>query len=83
VQGLGKQEILSRYKAYLPVDAQQQANLGSPDNPVSIEQFEAWQDAISIKISQGLIALNSDESTATAIYNPVTGKAYFENLINF
>ena len=81
VQRLSKQEILSRYKAYLPVDRKQQDHPISPDGPISIEQFEAWKAVISIKINEGLIAQSSDESTATAIYDPATETAYFENLI--
>ena len=83
VHRLVKQETLSRYKAYLPVDKELHGQPISPDGSVSIEQFEAWQDAISIKIKEGLIAQNSDQSSATAVYDPVTEKAYFENLINF
>lgn len=91
VKRLVKQETLSRYKAYLPADKEQKGQPISPDGSVSIEQFEAWQNAISIRVTEGLIAQNSSENadestastTATAVYDPVTKKAYFENLIDF
>jgi hypothetical protein len=56
---LSEQEILSRDSADLPVDKKQQAKARptDPDDSRSIEQFEAWQSAISIKISNGLIEL--------------------------
>jgi hypothetical protein len=83
VHRLVKQEALSRYKAYIPPEKEQQGQPISRDGSVSIEQFQAWQAAISIKIKDGLIAEGSGEGTATAIYDPATEKAYFENLINF
>ena len=83
VHRLNKQEILSRYKAYLPAGNNQQDQPVTPDGTVSIEQFETWQDAISITVKEGLIAQNPDGSTATVIYDPKTQKAYFEHLINF
>lgn len=82
VQRLSSQETLSRYKAYLPADKEQQSQPISSDGSVSIEQFETWQAAISIRIQDGLIAQNV-EKTATAVYDPKTEKAYFEHLINF
>lgn len=83
VQRLGKQETLSRYKAYLPVAKEQQGKPISPDGSVSIEQFEAWQDAISITVKEGLVAHASDGGTITVVYDPQTKTAYVENLTNF
>jgi hypothetical protein len=81
VRRLINQEILSRYKAYVPTEQGQTGKPISPDGSVSIKQFEAWQAAISIKIDAGLIAKNASE--AIAIYDLDTQKAYFEHLISF
>ena len=83
VHRLGKQKTLSRYKAYLPADKEQQTQPISPDGSVTVEQFEKWQAAISIRIQDGLIAQSAAEGSATAVYDPKTKKAYFENLIAF
>ena len=83
VHRLGKQETLSRYKAYLPADKEQEGQPVSPDGSVSIEEFETWQAAISIRIKEGLIAQNSTEDSAKIVYDPRTERAYVENLINF
>ncbi|CAA6680199.1 MULTISPECIES: hypothetical protein [unclassified Lentimonas] len=82
VQHLSEPEILSRYKAYLPVDKTQQAKPITPDNSISAEQFKAWQSAISITMRNGLIVQNTEHRTGTVIYDPHTHKAYVENLIN-
>ena len=83
VHRLAKQETLSRYKAYLPADKKQQSQPISPDGSVSVEQFETWQAAISIRVKDGLIAQNAAEGSATAVYDQKTKKAYFENLTIF
>lgn len=81
VKRLISQEILSRYKAYVPTEAGKKGQSATPDGNLSIEQFEAWQDDISIKVDAGLIAIREDE--AMTIYDNLTKKAYFEHLINF
>ena len=82
IRPLDKQAALSRYKAYLPMDAKQAKPI-SPGAPIAIEQFSVWQNEICIKISEGLIAESPDHSIGTALYDPATGKAYVENLGNF
>ncbi len=83
VQRLSTQTNLSRYKAYLPADQEQQNQPIAPDGYVSVEQFQTWQAAISIRIQDGLVAQNPAESSATAVYDPKTNKAYFEDLTIF
>ena len=83
VAPLSEQTALSRYKAYLPPSPKKQAKHLPKHAPISIEQFSAWQDEISIKINEGLIAESTDNSIGTAIYDTTTGKAYVENLISF
>lgn len=74
---------LSRYKAYLPVDQSQKGKPVSSDGFVTVEEFDTWQNAISIHVEEGLIAQALDGSTGRFIYDSNTGKAYFENLIGF
>ena len=50
---------------------------------ITSEQFQTWQAAISIRIQDGLVAQNPAESSATAVYDPKTNKAYFEDLAVF
>lgn len=82
VHRLSKQEILSRYKAYLPADNDQREQPVTSDGSVSVKQFKAWQNAISITVKEGLIAQHPDGSTATVLYDPKTQTAYFERLTN-
>ncbi len=81
VRKLISQEILSRYAAYIPTEAGKTGEPATPDGSVSPEQFKAWQDAISVKITSGLIAEGPNK--AVAIYDADTHKAYFEHLIDF
>ena len=83
VQRLSTLTNLNRYKAYLPPDQEQQNQSIAPDGYVSVEQFQTWQAAISIRIQDGLVAQNPAESSATAVYDPKTNKAYFEDLAVF
>ena len=80
---LSEPETLSRYKAYLPADKTQQAKSITSDTPITVEQFKEWKSAISIQISNGLIAEKPDGSAGTAIYDPVAGKAYVEHLMHY
>jgi hypothetical protein len=79
VKHLTKQETLSRYKAYIPADSRQ-TGPASPNGPLSVDEFQAWQRAISIQINKGLIAVGANG--ATAIYDRDSGKAYYEHLAN-
>jgi hypothetical protein len=81
VKKLVSPEILSRYAAYIPTKAGKKGEPITPDGVISVEVFEAWQGAISVKIKSGLIAHGADKSVA--IYDLVTKKAYFEHLIDF
>lgn len=81
VQRLVSQEIVSRYKAYIPTPAGKSSEPATPGGVISVEQFEAWQNDISAKIATGLIAEGADD--AIAIYDKKAQKAYFEHLINF
>ncbi len=81
VRRLVNQEIISRYKAYIPSPAGQSSQPATPGGVLTVEQFESWQNDISAKITIGLIAEGPEKEIA--IYNPKTKKAYFEHLINF
>lgn len=81
VRRLITDEILSRYKAYLPTEEAQSGKPVSHDGFVTPKQFELWKDAISVKVSEGLIARS--ENQAAAVYDTATKKAYFEQLIDF
>ncbi|WP_269526131.1 hypothetical protein [Coraliomargarita parva] len=81
VRRLAGKEILSRYKAYIPTDLSESGNPAKTDGNFSPEDFSVWQNAISISLSEGLIA--ESDAGAYALYDPQTGKAYFEHLIGF
>ncbi len=81
VRRLISQEILSRYKAYIPTAAGKKGESAAPQGGISVEQFESWQKNISIKTNTGLVATKNDD--AIVIYDGVTQKAYFEHLIDF
>ena len=80
VKRLNKPKTLSRYKAYIPTELGKTGNPISSDGSISMEQFQTWQRAISIKIDQGLIAKSTNK--AIAIYDGDSGKAYFEHFIS-
>lgn len=81
VQRVTTPEILSRYKAYIPSPESESAEPAVPQGAASIEQFEDWQNQISITVRSGIIATGSEKAVAT--YDLKTKKAYYEQLINF
>lgn len=81
VQRVTTPEILSRYKAYIPTPEAQSSEPATPNGVVSIEQFEDWQNQISVTVNTGMIATGSDK--AVAVYDPKTQRAYYELLIGF
>jgi len=78
VRRLVKEAVLSRYAAYLPRDDDRPAEPVAPDGRVTPEEFEEWQNTISIRATDGIIA--DGENNETALYDPRTDKAYFEQL---
>jgi hypothetical protein len=83
VKRIVKAQTLSRYNAYLPVNKEQQATPAADDGFVPLKEFEAWQNAINIQITDGLIAKHPSSSTITAIYEPQSNRVYYENLSLF
>jgi len=81
VRRLANQEIISRYKAYIPTPAGQSDAPATAGGVFTIEQFESWQNDISAKVDRGLIAESPEKEIA--IYDSETKKAYYEYLINF
>ena len=81
VQRVTSPQILSRYKAYIPTPEGQSDEPVTQDGSITIEQFQAWQNQISITVDSGMIAKGEDRSVA--IYDLKTQKAYFEQLRNF
>lgn len=81
VRRLVDQEIISRYKAYVPTPATKSSTPVTPGGVLTVEQFESWQNDISARIDRGLIAEGPDQEIA--IYDSQAQKAYFEHLINF
>ena len=81
VQRVTTPEILSRYKAYIPNPESESSEPPVPQGALSVEQFEDWQDQISINVQSGMIAKGDDK--AVAVYDIKTKKAYYEQLINF
>ena len=81
VRRLNTPEIVSRYKTYIPTPEGASSEPATPEGVVTIEQFQDWQSAISIKVETGIIAQSEDN--AVAVYDLRTQKAYFEHLINF
>lgn len=84
IQRVTSPEILSRYKAYIP-PAKSETNEPElrelPENALTIEAFQQWQNQISITVNSGMMAKGSKQSVA--IYDNITQKAYFEQLTNF
>ncbi|MGB0413297.1 MAG: hypothetical protein ACPGJU_02520 [Coraliomargarita sp.] len=80
VRRMMNQEIISRYKAYIPTPEGKRGEPFSPDGSIPFETFQAWQDTISIKVNKGLIA--KGPNSEIAIYDPANKKAYFEHLFN-
>lgn len=80
VRQLINQEIVSRYKAYVPPPSSSEESSGS-SREIDFEALKAWQQAISVKIEVGLIAKGEDDSIA--VYDFYKQRAYFEHLINF
>jgi len=81
VRKLVNQEIISRYKAYIPSPAGQSSIPATPGGVLTVKQFESWQGDISAKVERGLIAESPEKEIA--IYDSKTKKAYYEFLINF
>jgi len=81
IQRVTTPEILSRYKAYIPSPESESGEPAVPDGAVTMEQFQDWQNQISITVNSGMIATGSDK--AVAVYDVKTQKAYYEELINF
>ncbi|MGZ0655681.1 hypothetical protein ACWPKO_11360 [Coraliomargarita sp. W4R53] len=81
VRRLVNQEIISRYKAYIPTPSSSSNTPATPGGVFTIEQFESWQDDISAKVELGLIAESPEKEIS--IYDSRTKKAYYEYLINF
>jgi len=78
VRRLVNEEVLSRYAAYFPTKSDTPERPVTPDGRVTPEEFEAWQNTISVRVTDGIIA--SGEDNETAIYDVQTRKAYFEQL---
>ncbi len=78
VRRMMNQEIVSRYKAYIPTEEGKSGQPFSADGSIPFESFQAWQNAISAKVNNGLIAKGPDNSIA--IYDNNKKKAYFEHL---
>ncbi len=74
-------EIISRYNAYIPTAESESTEPVTPDGVISVEQFEAWQQKISVTVESGLLARSTEN--AIAVYDTETRKAYFEHLIDF
>ncbi|WP_308984112.1 hypothetical protein [Thalassobacterium sedimentorum] len=81
VRRLVNQEIISRYRAYIPTPNSRSSSPATPGGVLTIEQFESWQDDISAKVARGLIAESPEKEIA--IYDSHTKKAYYEYLIDF
>jgi hypothetical protein len=81
IKRLTQQEIISRYKAYLPAPASQPKPSEFAVDQINKQQFESWQNDISAKVEQGLIAEGDEKNIA--VYNIKTRRAYYEQLINF
>jgi hypothetical protein len=80
IQPVTNAEILSRYKAYIPTREKEASASPLPQGTLSVEQYQDWQNRISITVQSGMIAV-SDEK-AVALYDRETEKAYYEKRIN-
>lgn len=78
VRQLLREEILSRYKAYLPAEANDGETPAPADGRVTPDDFRKWQEAISVTLDHGWIARLRDN--ITAVYDPEKGRAYYEEL---
>ena len=81
VRRLMNQQVVSRYKAYLPTTQETKAEALANNGEIPIENFKTWQNAISASISKGLIAKGPNQTIA--IYDDKRKRAYFENLFSF
>jgi hypothetical protein len=81
VRRLANQEIISRYKAYIPTEASQSSEPVTAGGVLTPEQFNSWQNAISAKVDRGLIAESPDREIA--LFDSIRQRAYYEHLINF
>ncbi len=81
VRRLVNQEIISRYKAYIPTPAGESSAPVTPGGVLTPEQFNFWQGAISAKVEKGLIAESPEKEIA--MYDIVKQRAYYEYLIDF
>lgn len=68
----------SRYKAYMSSELAHKEPPQLPEQPITIETFNDWQETISITITDALIA--QSDGTALAIYDPSTHRAYYQHL---
>ena len=76
VTQLNEPRDLMRYKAYLPNALSALGAAGSTEDHVGLEQLQAWQQGMHIRIERGLLA--SSASQTLAIYDPDSGTAYVE-----
>jgi hypothetical protein len=81
VRRLTKQEIISRYKAYIPSPKMASSKPATPGGILTVEQFESWQNKISATVKHGLIAESPKKEIA--LYDIKTQHAYYEYLIDF
>lgn len=79
VRPLRSQEIISRYKAYVPGETNKGDGPPLPTTPDGT--IEVPQDGSTAKVDRGLIAESSRKEIA--IYDVATQRAYYEYLINF
>lgn len=81
IRQLTNEQIISRYKAYLPTPKNKQASPPPTDgNLVSIE-FQDWQSKISAKVSDGFIIRGKDD--IRILYDKTAQRVYFEHFIGF
>lgn len=79
IRRLSSQEIISRYKAYIPNEVPD--TQASTSNDLEMEALREWQSSISAKIETGLIAKGQGDELA--LYDSKKKIVYFEYLIGF
>lgn len=79
IRRLSSQEIISRYKAYIPNEVPD--TQASTSNDLEMEALREWQSSISAKIETGLIAKGQGDELA--LYDSKKKIVYFEYLIRF
>ena len=79
IRRLSSQEIISRYKAYIPNEVPD--TQASTSNDLEMEALREWQSSISAKIETGLIAKGQGDELA--LYDSKKKIVYFEHLIGF